>query len=312
MGLFNFFYKLTNILSNKRKLRVFVIIVLIFLILFCWNRGAFASSATEISPENNMALMNYQLILQDSMISYLEFLYSTEPTGFNKTNADLMLNSMRYNEIVVMPSTDLYSIWDVYIYSPNTSSNNMAVFNTDADWSINFNQSTQYPCKVGIIECKTLYQVRNIWSTTNPTPIYTANPTAPYIPEPFYLVRSNRVNEFLINRGLMSDLQPTYSTRDEELQAITSSGFQNQVNAINNATSAVNDVNSSVEDVNQSVMQMIEEITAPYVNVTQEQLPTQQVNDTSAEPLNTLFDYIKDAFTGEPQAFSFPLPFVRW
>ena len=327
MGLFNFFYKLTNILSNKRKLRVFIIIVLIFIIIFCWSRGAFAYSSSS-TPEDAQALSNYQLLLQESMITHLRYLYQDRPSGFDESVFRDLCNKLYFFNVFVSPGN--YSgnpgntLFEVFTYSM-TNTNTADIFTTQGEWSIGITSGTAYPCMIGDITANHFYKVVQ-GGGGRATPLYVQSNYLFHLPDACYLIRSTYIDEFLNEMGYSNRLNTTtYKTHDEETSALISSGFSKQVNAINQANTAINnvnnsvqnvdnsvqDVNQSVQDVNQSVQEMIDTIVAPYVNVTQEQLPTQEVNDTTQDPLNSLFDYIKDAFTGEPKGFTIPLPFVR-
>ena len=311
MGLFNFFYKLTNILSNKRKLRVFIIIVLIFIIIFCWSRGVFAVE----SADNDQFIMDYQLILQQNFTSYFRYWCRKKPVDYSDSKRNDILNRFQYNCMYcTVPPGQSNELLYVYSYVPNNNyyHNNSNVFTIDGTWSVGFNSGTQFDCKLGYITPNAFLIIsiaNGVFSIDyNNSP----NLSDVLMPSSCYDVRSSSLDLLLKDFNMSSSLPTTYNTNDDELQSLTQSGFANQVNAINNVNSSVQDVNSSVEDVNQSVMEMIDTITAPYVNVSQDQLPTQSVNDTTEAPLNSLFDYIKDAFTGEPTAFSFPMPFVRW
>lgn len=318
MGLFNFIYKLTNILSNKRKIKVFVIIALIILLLFWWSRGAFAVETTA-NPEDSASLTFYQLQLQQAWVDYMRFLKKSNLVSADSFN--FLLNIINRQNVYIAPGYEQNVQFDVYTYIANRSDsphNSVDDFTMDGYWELGFNETssgtiysgTRYPCKIGNFQGGhfKVYQ----YNTITPNPSNVQWGFSFHIPDSCFMVRSTAINELLEEFNVYNELPTTYNTNDEELQALTQAGFANQVNAINNATSAINDVNSSVEDVNESVMQMIEEITDPYVNVSQQQLPSQEVTDGTAEPLNTLFDYIKDAFTGEPTGFSLPLPFVRW
>lgn len=323
MGLFNFIYKLTNILSNKRKIKVFVIIAIIILILFCWSRGAFA---VEPTPEENNALMNYQLQMQNAALSYLEFLKNGNRLD-NATFNQFLRYLPEYN-IYISTSQSDNAQFLIYLYLTNVDGgrhyNDIASFTIDGTWSVGYDLQTgvysgiQYPCKFAQFEgwCYRINRNGVSGLQTMEAPVWTNDF---YLPDACFMVRSTKVQEFLEEYNAFNQLPTTYQTHDAETEAAISSGLTNTVNAVNNMNSTLQDVNSSVEDVNESVqdvntsvMQAIEEITDPYVNVTQQQLPSQEVTDGTAEPLNTLFDYIKNAFTGEPTGFSLPLPFVRW
>lgn len=317
MGLFNFIYKLTNILSNKRKIKVFIIIAIIILLLFCWSRGAFAAT-----PEDASSLSFYQLQLQNACMSYLTYLY--KQGTYDQAELNKLILLLKTRNVYVLTTQAEQGQFIIFTYYINQVRSDGTIYNSINDFTIDGSfflgatqdssgnvtvSGTEFPCKLASLAGSSTLIAR---PTSSNTSISTIDSYRTYVPDACFGIRSNSINEFLTLVNAYSDVPPTYNTSDEELQAISEAGFENQVTAINQATSAINDVNSSVEDVNQSVNEMIETIVEPYVNVSQEQLPTQEVNDTTEDPLNTLFDYIKDAFTGEPTGFSLPLPFVRW
>lgn len=311
MGLFNFIYKLTNILSNKRKIKVFIIVLLVILLLFCWSRGSFAAT-----PEEAQALSNYQLLLQDSCFSYLTYLYKT-----NKADVQKLYNfaaGIRNKNVYITTSVQDDTQFLIYTYQINVTGNGAAYntvddFTIDGSWELGVLDGgvvsgTEYPCKLADFQGNVYNLKRESVGASNV--LSNATWTHFYLPDPCYCVRSSSINEFLELLNVYSELPTTYNTSDEELQALTQAGFQNQVNAINNATTAINDVNSSVEDVNQSVMDMIDTIVDPYVNLSQQQLPENNVQDPTTDGLDNIFTIIKEAFTGTPQSVSFPIPFT--
>lgn len=312
MGLFNFIYKLTNILSNKRKLRIFFIIAIVVILVLCWSRGSFAAT-----PEESQALSNYQLLLQESCFNYLTYLYRS---GFyDNTKLMELANRIKSNNVYITTSVNSDVQFLIYTYKINVSTNNGA-YNTPNDFTIEGSwelgvmsggvvSGTEYPCKLADFQGNVYVISRENVGASNV--ISSPTWTHFYLPDSCYCVRSTKINDFLNLVNAYNEVPTTYNTSDEELQALTQAGFQNEVNAVNNATSAINDVNSSVEDVNQSVMDMIDTIVDPYVNVSQEQLPESNVQDESfTEGVDNLFLYIKNAFTGTPQSVSFPIPFT--
>lgn len=306
MGLFNFIYKLTNILSNKKKLKVFIIIAIVIVIVFAWSRGCFAAEPT---PEQSQALTNYQLQLQYACFTYLSNMYKQ---GMLNSNVNSLANLARCQVYVNTSISDKVK-FVLHLYNINYSTDGNS-FTIDGSWSMGVLNDgtisgTEFPCKLAQFNGQTI----GIYGTVNTSQqpiVSTATPESFYLPSPCYNVRSTAINEFLELIGVFPQVPTTYNTNDDELQALTQAGFQNQVNAINNATSAINDVNSSVEDVNQSVMDMINTIVDPYVNVSQEQLPQSNVQDSTEDGLDNIFTIIKNAFTGTPQSVSFPVPFT--
>lgn len=312
MGLFNFIYKLTNILSNKKKMRIFLIIAIAIVLVFCWSRGAFAYSSYS-TPEDAQALANYQLLLQESMITHLRYLYQSRPSGFDETVFKDLCDKLYYFNVFVSPGNysgnPASTIYEVFTYNMS-SSNNADIFTTQGEWSIGITSGTAYPCMIGNVTANHFYKVVQ-GGGGRTTPLYVQPNYVFHLPDACYLIRSTYIDEFLNEMGYSNKLNTTtYNTHDQETAALISSGFANEVNAVNNATTAINDVNSSVEDVNQSVMDMINTIVDPYVNVSQEQLPQSNVQDTTEDGLNNIFLIIKDAFTGTPQSVSFPIPFT--
>ena len=216
MDFFNFIYKLTNILSNKRKIKVFVIIALIILLLFCWSRGAFAYSSPS-TPEDAQALVNYQLLLQESMISHLRYLYQSRPSGFNETTFRDLCDKLYYFYVFVSPGN--YSgnpsntIYEVFTYNM-ASSNNADIFTTPGEWSIGITSGTAYPCMIGDVKANHFYKVVQ-GGGGRTTPIYVQSDYTFHLPDSCYLVRSTYIDEFLNEMGYSNKLNTTtYKTHD--------------------------------------------------------------------------------------------------
>lgn len=190
------------------------------------------------------------------------------------------------------------------------SGNNPNIFTIEGTYSTGLNSGTPIDCMLGSVTSDWNFIIYAS-GASNDTPTYNTGATSVLMPSACYNVRSTYINEFLDEIGYYSSLQSTYTTHDAELQGVVSSGFQNEVNAVNNVNNTLQDVNSSVEDVNQSVMDMIDTIVAPYVNVTQDQLPQSNVQDSTEDGLNNIFLIIKNAFTGQPQSVDFPIPFTN-
>lgn len=315
MGLFNFIYKLTNILSNKRKIKVFIIVLLVILLLFFWSRGSFAAT-----PEEADALTNYQLCLQQAVFSQLTDLVRNGM--WSPSQNQNFVNNVKWNFVYLNTTVSDNAQIIIHLYRLNrndngTIRNTPQDFTIDGSWEIGINSqgqgSTQYPCKLA-----EFWGPSVVYSYGTPPTVSQPVFRSFYLPDACFCVRSTSVNDFLEACNEVSELPTTYNTSDAELQAITRSGFQNQVNAINNmnetmqdVNSSVEDVNQSIQDVNQSVMDMIDTIVDPYVNVSQEQLPESNVQDENfTDGVDNLFMYIKNAFTGTPQSVSFPIPFT--
>ena len=309
MGYFNFFYKLSMILSNKKRFKIFIVIGLICLFIFACSRGVFAA----VTPEDTNALMNYQLQMQKSMIDYVKFMYQTNVTGFNKTDADKLLESLLYNYCWVEPSNSSYGIFNVFIYSPNTGANNMVNFNTEGTWSIDVDEGTQYPCMLSNITIKHMYTIYNVWNVNNPTPKRYDISTSYLIPEGFFLVRSNAINDFLAEKGKFSTLTPTYATSDEELQAITRSGFQDLNSNIQQQTQQMtNTINNASTSITNSVDNLNNTITDTTTDDSQVELAQDNNQDLTNGFFTGLYNSIEDAFTDTSYKYiNFPIPFTN-
>lgn len=311
MGLFNFIYKLTIIFSNKKKLKVFIILALVIILIFAWSRGAFAYSSYS-TPEQSQALTNYQLALQESFISYMKYLYRFHDNPSYSTLFDeICSNLYKYNVFVSPGNYDQdYAIFEIFIYQ-QVPSNNADIFTQQGEWSVGINSGTAYPCMIGNVQALGYYKIIQAGGNRQ-TPVKVSSNYTFHLPDACYLVRSVYIDEFLGDLGYYGQINnTTYNTSDEELQQIASSGFSDIVDATNDVNNTLSDVNSSVQDVNESVIDMIETIVDPYVNVSSQQLPTDNTTDPTSTGLNSIFTMIQTAFTGAPTSVTFPIPFTN-
>lgn len=222
MGLFNFLYKLSMIFTNKKRLKFFIVASFVILIIFACSRGVFAAEPT---PEETQALTYYQLVLQENVIDYLKLMYQTKPNGFDNSAFNTLVTAMTYHNFWVdIPTGDPNCMATLYFYNAGTTDNNPNIFNVEGTWSIGLNSGTEYNCLLGNITPRYACRVM-LTGGGRTTPIFNDSPTSHYMPSAFYMVRSTYVNEFLEEMGKLSSLNTTYSTNDDELQAITSARF---------------------------------------------------------------------------------------
>lgn len=100
MGLFNFIYKLTIIFSNKKKLKVFIALALVIMLVFVWSKGVFAST-----PTDDIAIQNYQLLLQENFISYLRSIYQYRPSNWNQSNFNQLVSRLILHQVYISVPT---------------------------------------------------------------------------------------------------------------------------------------------------------------------------------------------------------------
>ena len=303
------------IFSNKKRLKIFIVIGLIFLFIFACSHGVFAYT-TDATPTDAEALMNYQLALQESMISHLRYLYQSKPSGFSESTFKDLCDKLYYFNVFVSPGNyqgnPNSTIYEVFTYNM-ASSNNADIFTTPGEWSVGITSGTAYPCMIGDVVANHFYKVVQ-GGGNRTTPVYVQANYTFHLPDACYLVRSTYIDEFLTEMGYYNKLHPTtYSTSDQELQAITRSGFNNLNNSINNQTSQMtNSINDASTSITNSVDNLNNTITDTTTDDSQVQLAHDNNQDLTNGFFTGLYNSIEDAFTDNGYKYvQFPIPFTN-
>ena len=314
MGFFNFLYKLTNIFSNKRKLKVFIILSLILILVFCWSRGCFAAT-----PQEAQALTNYQLKLQESCFNYISYLYRS---GFYDSSKLMELaNRLKSNNVYVTTSVNSDVQFLIYTYKINVSSgsgayNTVDDFTIDGSWELGVMSGgvvsgTEYPCKLADFQGNVYTIKRENVGTANV--ISSPTWTHFYLPDSCYCVRSTSVNEFLDLVNAYSELPTTYNTSDAELQAITQQGFDDVTLKIQQQTNTMtNSINNASTSITNSVDNLTNTITDTTTDDNQVQFAQDNNQDLTSGFFTNLFNSFKNAFTNNNiVGVEFNIPFTN-
>lgn len=314
MDFFNFLYKLSNIFANKRRLKFFIVVGLILLFLFASSKGVFAAT-----PEESEALTNYQLLLQQEAFTYLKNLYNQ-----NLLNASTF-NQFKYiltnYHVYVTTSSNPNAQFIVYLYVANAArSDGTNQYNTnddftiDGEWSVGIlsdgtTSGTAYPCKLANFYGRSF--VINRANVEGLDSLVDYGFGYFYIPQPCYLVRSNAVIEFCEYFNLYNEVAPTYSTSDEELQAITSSGFQDLNNSIATTNNELSEANDNLNSINNEVSATNDFLNDTSVDESIVSLPSENNEDVTLGFFTGLLQTFTDNFTSRTiREVEVPIPFT--
>lgn len=308
MGLFNFLYKLTNIFSNKRKLKVFIILGIILFIVFSWSSGVFATSPTDAD-----ALTNYQLALQQAIFSQLTDM--VKMGQFIPSNNTNFINNIKENFVYLQPSVNENAQMIIHLYRLNrndngTIRNTPQDFTIDGSWSVTntgTTASTEYQCKLA-----QFWGPSSVYYYGRPPTITTPQFISFYLPDACFCVRSTAINDFLSACNEVSELPPTYNTSDAELQAITRSGFNNLNNTLQTQTQTMtNSINSASTSITNSVDNLTNTIEDTTTDDSQVEFAEDNNQDITSGFFTGLYDSFENAFVNTDYKFvSFPIPFT--
>lgn len=293
MDLFNFLYKLSNIFTNKRRLKFFIVLGLIIVFVFVLHSKGFCSTS-----QDDETLMLYQLQLQENFIQYMRRLYQNKPNGFDQSAFNnICTRLLYYQTYVTIPTGDTNCLYWVYFYEPNNSVNNPNIFNIDGTFSVGLNSGTEIDCKLGNITCAWSGRVYQSGGGRT-TPIYSTTSTSTYIPSAMYMVRSTYITEFLEDIGYFPSLATTFSTNDEELQAINQQGFE--------------DVTSGLSDVNDSINNVENTLTDTATDDNQVAFVSESNEDITSGIFTYIYNQLKNSLSSQSAfAFQLTIPFTN-
>lgn len=318
MGFFNFLYKLTNIFSNKRKLKVFIILALILILVFCWSRGCFAVESVA-NPQDSASLIYYQLQLQQSWVDYMRFMKKANLIS-NDTFTFLLAIISRQN-VFVSPGYQENVQFEVFTYLANRSDtphNSVDDFTQDGYWELGFNETssgttysgTRYPCKIATFQGGyfKVYQ----YNTVTPNPSNVQWGYQFHLPDSCFMVRSTAINDLCEEFNLYNELPTTYNTNDEELQALTQAGFNSVNSKIEQQTQEMtNSIDNASTSITNSVDNLNNTITDTATDDNQIQFAQDNNTDLTSGFFSNLFNSFQNAFTSNNiVGVEFKIPFT--
>lgn len=350
MGYYNFGFlrQIFYILKKSKRLRIFIITLII---LFIFYKSCFAAATGTYDVEAE--IVNQQSILQDTFFSFCAMNYYRNSDHWVNTLQPLIYDIF-HNELyyyITIDNLETRVDYHIYTYHPNRRDDN-----NFRDYKSLFDNVTYSILQNKFLpEHYTHYRIRYDQNTDTATLSTVTSDSSLWIPHCVTYYQSQYAEQFIamslgeittttdsllnsINSSITSlntvdnnilTLLNNFSSILNSIQQNTSSDYSQQISQISNKIDDIlsdnqeiisqndemiqqqEEINNNLEQVSSNIEDVNDTLTDDTVESSASDLPSTDVQDPSEAGIANIFQSIYNAFcTGEAQDIVFPIPFT--